>query len=154
MTTDANSRERAQTLMMAAIDGEISPAGRSELEALLAAHPDLADEWRRFERLKEVTTTMSLKEPPKEVWDGYWQATYRRVERGLAWILISAGAIVLAAYWIWHAVEGFLRDTSTPAGVRLAIAALAIGAAILVVSVVREKLFTARRDPYQKEIIR
>ena len=154
--TDSQSvdRERAQALMMAALDGEIATAERAELEALLARHPDLASEWRRFTRLKEVTAGMSLRNPPEEIWDRYWESSYRRIERGLAWLLVSAGVVALAGYWIWHAVGAFFEDTSAPLGLRIAIAAVAIGAVILVVSVVREKLFTARRDPYQKEIIR
>lgn len=147
-------RERAQALMMAALDGEISAQERGELDALLAQHTDLADEWRRFTRLKEVTTGMSLRHPPEEVWDRYWHSSYRRVERGVAWILVSIGVTVLAAYWVWHAVNAFFADTTTPLGIRIAIAAVAIGGVILILSVVREKLFTARRDPYQKEIIR
>jgi ferric-dicitrate binding protein FerR (iron transport regulator) len=147
-------RERAQALMMAALDSEISAADRAELDALVARHPGLADEWRRFTRLKEVTAGMSLQQPPEEIWDRYWTSTYRRAERGVAWVLISLGVIVLGAYSLWHAVEGFLADTDTPLYLRAAIAALAIGAFMLVVSVIREKVFLARRDPYQKEIIR
>jgi hypothetical protein len=97
---------------------------------------------------------MSLRHPPEEVWDRYWESSYRRVERSLAWILVSAGVVILAGYAIWHAVQALLEDADAPLGLRIAIAAVAIGAVILVVSVVREKLFTARRDPYQKEIIR
>jgi hypothetical protein len=97
---------------------------------------------------------MKLNSPPEEVWDRYWTTTYRRAERGIAWLLVIAGGLVLAGYWIWHVVEALLADTGTPLFLRAAIAAVAIGALILVVSVVREKIFTARRDPYQKEVIR
>lgn len=151
---DIAGRERAQALMMAALDGEISSSDRQELETLLASHPDLSAEWRRFVRLKEVTAGMALRQPPEEIWDRYWQSTYRRLERGLAWILVSVGAIVLAAYGLWHAAGELLRDTTTPVGVRVAIAALGTGGIMLAVSVIREKIFTHRRDPYQKEVIR
>jgi ferric-dicitrate binding protein FerR (iron transport regulator) len=147
-------RDRAHALMMAALDGEASAADRQELTGLLARSPELAAEWGRFERLKEVTAGMRLRHAPEEVWDHYWTTTYRRAERGVAWILILAGGVVLAGYWIWHVVEAFLADTGTPLFLRAAIAAVAIGALILVVSVVREKIFTARRDPYQKDVIR
>lgn len=154
MSSQSVDRERAQALMMAALDGEISAADRAELDALLARHADLAAEWRRFTRLKEVTSGMSLRNPPEEIWDRYWDSTYRRVERGVAWILVSAGAAVLAGYWIWHVVEALFADTTAPVGLRLAIAAVALGLFILAASVVREKVFMARRDPYQREVIR
>lgn len=147
-------RDRAHLLMMAALDGEATPSERQELDALLAGSPELAAEWQRFGRLKEVTSGMRLQNPPEEVWDRYWTTAYRRAERGLGWLLLVAGALVLAGYWIWHAVGAFLDDTDTPLFLRMAIAGVAIGGLILVVSVVREKIFTARRDPYQKEVIR
>ena len=147
-------RERVQQLMMAALDGEISAEEQRELDGLIAAHPDVAHEWRRFQRLTEVTTSMSLRTPPEETWDRYWQNTYRRTERGIAWLLVSIGAIVLAGYWAWRAVLSFFETGSEPLGIRIAIAALTIGLVILAVSVVREKIFTNRRDPYQKEVIR
>jgi anti-sigma factor RsiW len=148
------NRDRAEALMMAALDGEIAPGDRRELDDLIAAHPDLAAEWRRLTRVKEVTAGMSLRKPPEETWDRYWQSTYRRTERGLAWILLSAGALVLLGYWLWHAAGSLLEDSTTPPLLRAAIVAVGLGLAILAVSVIREKLFTNRRDPYQKEIIR
>lgn len=152
--SDPVDRERVHALMMAAVDGEITPAGRQELQEALRRSPELEGEWRRFERLKEVTATMTLQHPPEEMWDRYWTSTYARAERGLAWILLSAGAVVLGGYWLWHMAGALLEDTGGPLVIRLALVAVALGALILVISVVREKLFTSRRDSYQKEIIR
>lgn len=147
-------RERARSLMMAAIDGECTAEERRELDALVAASPELTAEWRRMTRVKEVTTGMRLQTVPEEVWDGYWTSVYRRTERGVAWVLISMGAIVLAAYGLWQAAASLFADTETPLFVRASIVAIAVGSAILVLSVLREKFFTHRRDPYQKEIVR
>ena len=155
MTTNHDAaRERARALMMAAIDGESSPDERRELDAILAGAPDLAADWRRMTRVKEVTTGMRLQNAPEELWDGYWTSVYRRAERGAAWVLISAGAIVLAAYWLWQAVVALFSDASVPALVRFSVMALGLGLIILLVSVLREKMFTHRGDPYEKEIVR
>ena len=150
---DSRNRERARALMMAALDGEISPEDRRQLDALVAESAELAAEWRRLARVREVTSGMTLEQLPQEIWDRYWASVYRRAERGMAWMLVSLGAIVLFAYWLWHAVGALLADTSLPPLVRIAIMAVALGAAILLVSVVREKFFMHRRDPY-KEIVR
>ena len=146
--------ERARALMMATLDGEATAEERRELDALLARSPALADEWRRFTRLKEVTTAMTLRHPPEEIWDRYWGSTYSRLERGVAWILLSLAALILGGFWLWHAVGAWLADSDMPWLLRAGVAAGAIGALVLVISVVREKLFTARRDPYQREVIR
>jgi ferric-dicitrate binding protein FerR (iron transport regulator) len=151
---EAVNRERARTLMMAALDDEISDADRTELKTLMAAAPDLDAEWRRLSRVKEVTSGLTLQPLPEELWDRYWASVYARAERGLAWILVSVGMIVLTGYAIWQAVRAFLGDVGEPLFVRVAIAAVALGGTILVLSVVREKFWMSRRDPYQKEITR
>jgi ferric-dicitrate binding protein FerR (iron transport regulator) len=146
--------DRARALVMAAIDGEISAAERQELEGLAVRSPALQAEWARMARVKEVTMGMSLQQLPEEAWDRYWGSVYARLERGTAWILLSVGAVVLAAYGAWHAVGALLADTATPVFVRGAIAAMIVGGAILAVSVVRERIVMARRDRYSKEITR
>ena len=153
MNDDSPDAERARALMMAALDGEISPQERRELDGMLAASTQLAAEWRRLSRVKDVTAGMTLERLPEEVWDRYWRSVYRRTERGLAWILISAGVVVLAGYWLWHTLAALLTDTTLPPVIRFALFALLLGGAILLVSVARERLFTHRRDPY-KEVAR
>lgn len=155
MTTDREvDLDRARALLMAALDGELSTSERRELEGLVAGRPDLQAEWTRLARVKEVTVGMSLQQLPEEVWDRYWGSVYARVERGVAWVLVSAGAIVLAGYWLWHAVGEFLAGTDGPLTVRIAVVALALGGTILVISVLRERWYMGRRDRYSKEIVR
>lgn len=155
MTTNHEAaRERARALMMAVVDGESSADEQRELDAILAGAPDLAADWRRMTRVKEVTTGMRLQSAPEELWDGYWTSVYSRAERGAAWVLISAGAIVLAGYWLWEAIGALFSDTTMPAVIRFGIMALGLGLIILLVSVLREKMFTHRSDPYEKEIVR
>jgi hypothetical protein len=104
-------------------------------------------------RVKEVTGSMSYRNPPDEMWDGYWSSTYNRLERGLGWILLSAGALILLGFAAWKSVEMIWGDSDVPLFVRLAILAVAIGLLVVAFSVVREKIFTRRHDPY-KEIQR
>jgi ferric-dicitrate binding protein FerR (iron transport regulator) len=146
--------ERAHTLMMAALDGEITAADRRELDGLIAGSPALETEWRRLLRVKEVTSAMTLRTPPEEVWDRYWISVYRRGERALGWLLLSAGVVVLAAYGLWRWFDRILGDTALPIYVRVAVVGLALGAVVLLLSVVREKLVTRRRDPYRTEVTR
>ena len=154
MTPEDTSLDRAHALMMAALDGECSAEDRRELEEMIAARPELRQEWQRLTRLQEVTVTMALRQPPEEVWDRYWTSVYNRVERGIAWLLVSAGAIVLGAWAAWRWVEELFADTGTPLPIRLAILAVAVGLLILAVSVVRERWFVHRHDPYSREVLR
>lgn len=145
--------ERLQHLMMAKVDEELSGEERAELESALAQDPELRSELEAFERLKEVTDTMSPLKPPGETWDGYWEHVYRRLERGIAWVLVSLATITLGTWSLWHMVRGLVEDTSAPAFIRYSILALLLGLVILFVSVLRERLFMGKSDPY-KDVVR
>ncbi|MCG8466912.1 MAG: hypothetical protein MJB57_01690 [Gemmatimonadetes bacterium] len=146
-------QERVRQLMMAEVDQEISGEERDELHSALEEDPGLRDELETFQRLKEVTDTMSPLKPPGETWDGYWEDVYRRLERGVSWILISLGAIVLGTWSVWTVVRGLIADTSIPGFIRWSIMALLAGFVILFVSVIRERLFMGKSDPY-KDVVR
>lgn len=145
--------ELARRLMMGALDGEISRQEEQELAQLLKRDPVLEAEWEQLQRVKEVTSGMVFRKPPEEVWDKYWAGVYQRFERGIGWILVSVGAIVLLSYGAWEGVQEFLDDTTTPQIVKYGATALIVGLVVLFVSVVREKLFVRRSDPY-KDVIR
>ncbi|NIN71064.1 MAG: hypothetical protein GTO46_03825 [Gemmatimonadetes bacterium] len=141
--------ERARRLIMASIDGELSGGERGELERLLEEHPALRAEWARFRRVKEVTEAMALRPAPEEVWSDYWASVYSRLERGIGWILFSLGAIVLLSYGAWMGVRELLADATMPWFVKAALLALTVGVVVLLVSVVREKVFVGRRQRYK-----
>ena len=84
MSGQHDELQRPQHLMMAALDGEISEQEREELGRILEGDAALRREWTQLERVKEVTSTMVLGEPPEEIWDDYWRiGVYRRIERGV-----------------------------------------------------------------------
>jgi len=142
--------ERMRELMMAALDGEISAPDRHELELGLEADAELRKEWQEMTQVKEATRELGLREPPEEIWGVYWTSVYNRLERSVGWVLVSLGAIVLTSFGIWKWIESLIADSSLPWLIKLAVASLVTGFTILVVSVVREKLFPGRRDPYEE----
>jgi hypothetical protein len=136
-------------MMMAALDDELSSQERAELERVLDEDAGLREEWDRLARVKEATGEMKYVEPPDEVWDNYWVSVYNRLERGIGWILISIGALVLIGWAAWHAVEALLADSDLPGFIKVALFVAVMGALVLLVSVIREKLFTRRIDRYK-----
>ncbi len=141
--------ERAHQLMMGALDGEISDAEETELKRLLERDPSLQSEWKRLREVKEVTGTMALRSPPAEVWDTYWTSVYRRLERGIGWVLFSLGAIVSLSYGLWQVVQEIIADATIPMAIKVAIFVGMVGVVMLFVSVAREKWFVYRSDPYK-----
>ena len=141
--------DRARELLMRALDGEIAEAERAELEALLAADPTLRAERERLAHVKEVTMGMKPRNPPEQVWDGYWNSVYSRVERGIGWILVSLGAIVVGGWAVWEGTRDLIADPTLPGFVKAGILALGFGLVIVAVGVVRHRLFVYRTDPYK-----
>ena len=145
--------DRVHALMMAALDDECTGGERLELEALLAARPELAADWSRLRRLKEVTMTLEIARPPEEVWDRYRRSGLHRAERGVAWTLIAVGGGILAATSLWLWLDSWLAS-DLPLFVKIALGSVMVGAALLLVSVLRERWVLSRRDPYSKEVER
>ena len=155
MTTrdDSGRREEARRLMMAALDGEINPDQRRQLDQLLADYPDLGEDWERMNRVKEVTISMSYREPPEEIWQEYWVSVYNRCERGVGWLIMTLSAVVVLSWVAWEVIAAMFADSTMPFALKLAVLGVAVGAIILLVSVAREKWFIRRKDPY-REVIR
>ncbi len=141
--------ERIRGLMMAALDNECSPAERRELEEALQMDPELHGEWRELQRVKEVSGMMSVRKPPEEVWSSYWAQVYARNERKVAWLMVSIGAVILLSWGLWQLVVNILGEMGLPDFIKFAIGLLSVGIVVLFVSVVREKLFVNKHDPYK-----
>lgn len=147
------SLDHPHMLMMAELDDELGPAEIEELDALCRADSRLADERRRLAHVKEATRMTRIPTPPDAAWEGYWRSTYRRIELTTGWVLVSIGALLLGGWGTWTAVQAMLADPAVPALVKWGLFALLFGGVILTVSVVREKIFTAKNDPFE-EIVR
>ena len=147
--SDEHRVEEARRLMMAALDGELLPGERTELDRLLAADTDLRAEWDRLSGVKEVTETMTLRRPPEETWDLYFESVYNRLERGTAWVFLSMGTLIVVGYGLWRALTSVLEDAGLPGYLKFGIFAVLFGGAILLVSVLRERLFVGKTDPYR-----
>jgi len=153
MSDDNGRIGRTGELLMRALDQELEPAERAEFERLISEDPVLREEWSRLSRLKEVTANMKIRNPPEDLWDSYWTSVYSRFERGIAWILVSVGAIVLGSWGAWQGVQDLMGDADLPGIVKWSILGLVVGLVMLLVSVLRYRILVYRTDPY-KEIER
>jgi len=143
-------RERFNLLLMKALDGELSGEEKTEFEQFVERSDQCRDELNKYSKLKEVVMSISFKDPPDEVWDGYWMDVYNRIERGVGWILLSIGCIILVTYGAFHIVESIIRDPGLGLFVKGAIIAAIAGFVILFISTARERLFVRKRDKYRE----
>ena len=140
-------RERFEQLAAAAADGELDGAALRELEGILRERPELRAELEEQRKVKEVLGTMRFAQPPEEVWDRYRATVARRLEQGIGWVLLCAGVALLLGYGVFRGILGLVRaDLSV--WIKAGALAAAAGLALLVASLVRERLFVRARERY------
>jgi predicted anti-sigma-YlaC factor YlaD len=137
-------------LLVKKTDGEISPREEAGLIKHLRNCPECQKELQNFQKLKEETMEMKKHFLPEEAWKDYWRRLYNRLERGLSWILVSVGAIILLVYAIYNFVMETLNASDLPGIIKFSILAVVLGGVILLVSVIREKLILRRHDKYKE----
>ena len=141
--------ERSHLLITGYLDGELNPEEQTELLEHLEHCPACEDELRQHRKLKEITVRMRFKEPEERVWELYWSNVYNRVERGVAWILLSLGAVLLLSYATYALLEEAFFDQGLSLVVRIGVVFLVVGFYALMASIIRERLAIRRSDRYE-----
>lgn len=138
-----------RNLMMASIDGEASAAEERTLQGALANDPSLAKEYQELKSQKNMMANLKTKPPHPRIWDTYWGEIYNRIERALGWVLLSVGLIVLLIYGVWQLLSDFFLDPEYAWWLKAAVMSVTAGSIILLVSVIREKLFLHKNERYK-----
>lgn len=144
------NRDEMKILLAGYQDGELDAEQRELVEKLLAESAEWREELHGLNKVKEATAKVKFNDLPLEVWEGYWQNLYRRIERGLGWIFVSIGAIIIAIVGAFYFIRDFFLDPSIALFPKLGVGALVIGGSALLISVARERLFAYNRDRYKE----
>jgi hypothetical protein len=137
-------------LLAGYVDGELSDEQRRAFEKELANNAELRAELEEFRRLKEVTGMVTYADLPEAVWENYWGSLYRKLERGVGWVFLSIGAIILLGFGLFTALYNLYIDPTAPLWLKIGLSALGLGVIVLVVSFIRERLFAYRRERYRE----
>jgi len=148
------SCEEFKPMMMAYIDDELPDEERERFERHLEGCESCKRELSEFASLKEELAMVKFTEPTDAELERYWRGVYNRLERGLGWILFSAGAILLLCYGAFVLLEEVIRDPNVALAVKIGVSALIVGAVILFVSLLRERLAVRKSDKYSREVER
>jgi anti-sigma factor RsiW len=131
--------------LMRYLDGELSPERMRAVEEALETDTELRREYVIFRRMKsDLEKLGSDMRTPVAMWDRVNQ----RLTRPIGWLLFVLGLGVWVVYAVWMFVTG--PDALWE---KLAIGAVVIGAGMLFLSVVVDRLRDLKTDPY-KEIER
>jgi hypothetical protein len=132
------------------VDGELCDEERRAFEKELAANAELRAELDEFRRLKEVTGMIKYADLPDEVWENYWASMYRKLERGIGWIFLSIGAIVLLCFGLYQGLTDLYTNPDVSLWVKIGVTGVGVGTIFLLVSYIRERLFAYGRERYRE----
>ena len=148
------SCDEFESMISAYVDGELPEDWRRELEEHLAGCESCQAELAEEKALKEELDMIKFTEPTDAELQRYWSGVYNRLERGIGWVLLSVGAIVLLCFGGFKLVEQVIRDPQLAWWVKGGVLAAIFGTVILFVSLLRERLAVRHVDKYSKEIER
>lgn len=135
--------------MMQKVDGVIAPEEDAALAAHVAQCAECRAELEAFTEHKQVTDLIRERLRYDAALDDYWKGVHNRLERGVGLALLVIGIGIVAGFGLFAA----LSDPSIPLALRVGIGATAGGGLILLISVIRWRLATAKKDRYT-EVIR
>ncbi len=141
-----------KNLMMGYLDGELSEKEKKEFLKHLRYCKECKKELENFQKMEAYMGKIKLKSLPDDVKRIYWLSLYNRLERKIGWILLSIGIIILG---IWGGVSFFkdiILSKETPIYGKIGIVAVIGGLVVLIVSVLKERIFVAKYDKYSKEV--
>ncbi|HHJ52203.1 MAG TPA: hypothetical protein ENJ89_03320 [Caldithrix abyssi] len=142
--------EQAQILMMGLLDGELNEQDTQRVKQHLEECEACARQYKSFLKLKKETQDMKFKPLPEMYWDEYWNHVYNKIERGISWILVSIGAVIILAFSLYQAMSDFFSDPAEPLSLKIGTGIFVLGMIVLFVSVLREKLMVKKVDQYRR----
>ncbi len=131
-------------------EGMLDDSQKEQVEEHIRTCPECRQEFEEMKKFEEVMGKMAFKKPPKETWEGYWAGVYNRLERGIGWIFMSIGAMILLFFGGYKLVEGIVQDPEIPLLLKVGILAVLAGIVVLLVSFGRERIFVDKRERYKE----
>lgn len=134
-----------ESLISGYLDGELTQAAeqkvRIHLEDCVPCRTLLED----LRSIREAAMSTDFSKPDDTQWDERPRSGASLVARGAGWILISVWAVVVGVYALWE----FITMPASPIERLLVVGGLT-ALALLFVSVLLDRIRTARTDPYRE----
>ena len=144
--------EHYEHLLLRVVDGVATDAERAEFSAHIRSCEECRREYGEFKDLEELMATIKLKDLSEDARAAYWHSLYNRLERGLGWILLSIGVILVLGFGGFWLIREFIINPTVSVILKIGVCAVLLGFIVLLVSVLKERLFVRRYDKYSKEV--
>ena len=141
-----DQHEHYQILMMGFIDDELTETDQTKFRQHLDSCAECNRELVEYRHLADTANAVRLREPQDHELDRFWASLYNRMERSTGWVLVLLGVVLITAIIV---VE--IAKTDWLAWwLKVGVAAVVIGLALLFLNVLRERIRTLPFDRYRK----
>jgi hypothetical protein len=127
------------------LDGELPPEESSEIRRLIDIDKEAKKYFEKSQKLKEVISDMTFKEPGDEVMNEYWGNISTRLSRGFGWTFFIIGALVNILY----ALYTFIISNSVNPFEKILIFMSLSGLLLLFISVAIQRYKDSKTDKYK-----
>lgn len=138
--------EEMRPLLMGLMDNELDPDQVARVNEHLQRCQACRDEYEALVESSEMLKGVSYREPGDAELARLWKSPFSRLNRTAGLFLVVGGYLLLIGYVLVQAI----RSSGDPPAIRVGLAAIVIGFFILLGSVLRERLHTAKTDPYRE----
>ncbi len=137
--------EAYQELLSGYLDGELTQGDRQRVELHVASCAACQETFEEMTRLRDGIGKLSFGEMSSEEWSTIMNGVTVRTSRLFGWLMYIGGSMLLLGYGAYE----FAIDEEVPAMVKTGLATLVIGLGMLLFSVVRQRIISARHDKYK-----
>ncbi|MFV2074132.1 MAG: anti-sigma factor [Thermoanaerobaculales bacterium] len=134
-----------ETLISGYLDAELTQAADQKVRVHLEDCADCRSLLDELKKLREATMSTEFRNPDDTQWNERPRGTVSRLARGTGWILTAFWAVTVAAYALWE----FWRAPTHPVERLLVVGGLS-ALTLLFVSVLLDRIKSARTDPYRE----
>lgn len=134
-----------QTLLTGSLDGELTQADEQRVRIHLEDCAACRGAYEELMTLREATMTTRLDEPHDLQWDERPKGLFSGLSRGFGWLVLIVWAVGTAGYGLWQLATGPENLAE-----KLMVFGGLFGFALLFVSILADRLKTARTDRYRE----
>ena len=127
------------------LDGELTQAESQRVRIHLEDCQECRRAFKQLQELKRITADMKFADPPEDKMNQLEQRLSVQAPRKVGWGLLLSGLAV----WILYAAYLFVTDPQLATREKLLTGAVVIGAALLLISVLRQRLLELPHDRYR-----
>lgn len=137
--------EHVGALLSGYIDGELTQQERQWVEIHCENCVQCRSERKELAAIRKEVAGARLSEVGEDMWGENMKDSTVKASRGIGWILLIAGFLVLAGIVVFE----FVTDPTIETHMKLIIAAIYGGVALLLLSVLRQRLIERKSDKYK-----